>query len=274
MLNLLKRLSTGRSRGVYALALAAVVGVVLLALPADGQASLQDGPAPGAHGKALEFEGEDSNFCFGLLPNVMGTNGDDLLIGTPDDDIIAGRGGDDIIYGMDGEDLICGGSGDDEIFGGRERDIVLAGTGDDMVSGGHGRDTILADRGNDWLIGNGGPDFLSGSLGDDVLIGGMLPHEEEDYPRSVPRDIFLGGLGDDVMIGGPGNDFFLAFSGNDIAIGAGGNDLLSGFNGDDYLDGGPGTGDECRGGAGADAAANCEVLIAIEMEGVRSFPSE
>ena len=276
--------------GVLILALIAVFGVAVTALPGDGTASYQDGlqpPSSGlapakledssgseAAGPALEFEGEDTIFCFGLLSNVVGTHGDDLLIGTDGDDVIAGRAGNDVIFGLGGEDLICGGSGDDQIFGGPLRDIVLAGTGEDIVVGGPGNDTLLGDNGNDQLTGSGGHDFLSGSRGDDVLIGGIMPHEEEDRPGFHPRDIFLGGLGNDVMVGGGGDDAFLAFGGDDIVIGAGGNDLISGFGGDDHLDGGPGPADECRGGPGADAAVNCEILSGVEMERRRSFPAD
>lgn len=241
-----------------------------------GQAvgKFQEEPGSPSPQLPLDFLGEDTIFCFGLLGNVVGTHGDDLLIGTPGDDVIAARGGNDIIAGLGGEDLICGGSGDDQIFGGPMRDIVLAGTGDDIVIGGPGNDTLLGDNGNDHLTGSGGHDFLSGSRGDDVLIGGIMPHEQEDHPRLVPRDIFLGGLGNDIMVGGDGNDAFLAFSGDDIVIAAGGNDLVAGFSGDDHLDGGPGPEDECRGGPGADAAANCEIMSDIELEHLRSYPAD
>ncbi len=92
--------------------------------------------------------------CLGLVPNIIGTNGPNVLVGGPGNDVILGLGGDDIIDGRGGNDVIC------------------AGRGNDRVRGGPGKDIIVGQRGNDKLRGNGGRDRLYGNSGDDYLDGG------------------------------------------------------------------------------------------------------
>ena len=235
-------------------------------------AKVDYGTPEAARFNAQIFEGEDGLLCAGVLPTVLGTNGDDILAGTDGQDVINGRGGDDVINGKGADDVICGGSGDDVIFGGGGRDLIFAGTGNDHVIGGAGNDTVLADEGDDTLFGNEGRDFLSGSDGNDFMAGCTLPFEDLNDETFVTRDIFLGGRGEDIMIGDAGDDAFLAFGGDDIMIGGAGNDLLSGFSGDDFLDGGAGNDDRCQGGSGIDAHAGCETFSEIEIEGSRSVP--
>jgi Ca2+-binding RTX toxin-like protein len=71
-------------------------------------------------------------------------NGDDLLTGTPDNNVLDGFQGNDRLFGL---------------------------TGDDQISGGAGNDLIQGDRGSDELLGNEGQDILSGGLGIDSLTG-------------------------------------------------------------------------------------------------------
>src|SRR5215213_3193957 len=54
--------------------------------------------------------------CAGKKVTIMGTPGDDVIVGKGASDVIYGGGGDDIIYGgRNGNDTICGGPGDDVI---------------------------------------------------------------------------------------------------------------------------------------------------------------
>jgi Ca2+-binding RTX toxin-like protein len=97
------------------------------------------------------FAGDDRN-------QVIGTPGDDVLIGTNTADVICGLGGNDVLKGRDGKDIIKGGAGDDHMKGGDRRDHLKGGAGDDVMRAGGG---------NDSLKGGPGPDTARGGAGKD-----------------------------------------------------------------------------------------------------------
>lgn len=77
---------------------------------------------------------------------IVGTNGDDVLRGTPKRDVICGLRGNDKIYGRAGNDVLIGGPGRDVLYGGKGRDVFF--TKDrarDRVFGGPGYDRIRMD---------------------------------------------------------------------------------------------------------------------------------
>ena len=106
--------------------------------------------------------------CFGDVPTLVGTPGDDRIRATSGDDVIVTLGGDDVIVGPKGAkrmDSYCTGTGDDQVFyyqgkyttrsfGTIDFNIGL-GPGDDRVTvlsrrsefeqvhGGPGNDTII-----------------------------------------------------------------------------------------------------------------------------------
>jgi Ca2+-binding RTX toxin-like protein len=86
--------------------------------------------------------------------NVLGTSGNDTLIGNSLDNYL---------FGDDGNDLLDGRGGDDTLDGGSGQDIVLGGDGNDNLQGGTGRDIV---------IGGNGSDVLMGGTADDVLVAG------------------------------------------------------------------------------------------------------
>ena len=85
---------------------------------------------------------------------IVGSEDDDLLIGTTLPDLIFAKGGDDIISGNKGNDCILGGEGNDIIFGNA------------------GNDNIFGQSGNDILKGHSGEDYIFGGLGFDIIDGG------------------------------------------------------------------------------------------------------
>ena len=85
---------------------------------------------------------------------IVGSEDDDILIGTTLSDLIFANGGDDIISGDKGNDCIIGGDGDDIIFGNQ------------------GNDNISGQDGNDIIKGQSGEDFIFGGLGLDMIDGG------------------------------------------------------------------------------------------------------
>ena len=63
--------------------------------------------------------------------SILGTDGDDVLTGSPFDDIICGLGGNDRLDGGDANDVLLGGDGDDELNGAAGDDCMVGGPGDD-----------------------------------------------------------------------------------------------------------------------------------------------
>lgn len=211
---------------------------VLVVLPSatDAQGGTADcQPSGGRGGDCLYFD--DGPGGPGELPvsdgdlncTVFGTEGDDVLRGTPERDFICGLGGDDVIFGFGGDDRIDGGDGDDRIYGGPGDDSLVAGQGTDVVYGGDGDDEI---QGNLQFRDNGGSrdagsDRLVGGPGDDVIAGGYF----------VGQGFFAGGGGEDgsVLVGGPGVDRMYGTDGDDRMYLGGGGGIAYGYNGDDVL---------------------------------------
>lgn len=128
--------------------------------------------------------------CDGEVATIVGTNGADVLVGTPGRDVIVGLRGSDTITGLGGNDVICGNAGPDsidagdgadvvfgnggrdDITGGPGRDLLEGGGGKDRIFGGNGSDTIVGGKAADRLFGENGQDHLSGLLGPDLLNGG------------------------------------------------------------------------------------------------------
>ena len=184
---------------------------------------------PGDHelGGAVEEGHEDE--APGYV--IVGTNGHDVIVGSPMRDSIFGNNGNDVIcadppqhesedpgtidegdeheggspgHGGGGPDKVWGGNGNDLIYGGGGPDSIYAGNDMDVVYGGGGPDYILGENGDDTLLGGPGPDFLAGGSGNDVL------HGEES------GDSLYGESGDDQLSGGDGFDTLDGGSGTNV----------------------------------------------------------
>ncbi|MCA0929516.1 calcium-binding protein [Ruegeria profundi] len=235
--------------------------------------SIDDQPDAISEGKFIEFdtpeedtlepaeqtepeeqtEAEDSST--GTPPTgtiVSEYQGDLVISGTSDADILTGQYGNDQINGFDGDDVIHGCDGNDVLHGGAGLDIILGGEGDDILHGEDGGDLITGNEGEDTLYGHFGADQMEGGAGDDTLYGG-----QDD-------DTLLGGDGGDALHGGFGDDILDGGAGEDVLFGGDGNDVLTGEDPDgehapDFLNGGAGedtfladSGDIVTGGDGAD----------------------
>lgn len=67
----------------------------------------------------------DSDNVLFSTPQIIGTAGNDVLSGSPIDEIILGRAGDDQLSGAGGDDVLVGGAGRDVLNGGSGRDVFL-----------------------------------------------------------------------------------------------------------------------------------------------------
>jgi Ca2+-binding RTX toxin-like protein len=219
---------------------------------------------------AAPAEEEDVPRCHGRRAEIVGTDGNDLLRGTPERDVIFGGGGEDEILGSLGNDLLCGSLGNDLIHGGR---------GNDEVDGGAGTDRAIGDLGDDKIVGGtGDADEVAGSLGIDTVSGGPgesdLVHGDYGYDRMDggpgAGDIasfatkVAGGKGSGVWVSlrahkarGDGHDRLFRFEDvegsafRDTLIGSKSPNRINGGPGDDHLRGGGGA-DELVGGQGTD----------------------
>jgi VCBS repeat-containing protein len=104
-----------------------------------------------------------------------GTDANDIVMGTPNDDNLQGGTGNDLIYGYEGDDYIDAGSGNDRIEAGSGSDIIYGGFGNDIVYAGDGDDMIYAGLGNDIAYGGNGSDTYLFNAGDGMLT------IEDDY---------------------------------------------------------------------------------------------
>jgi RTX calcium-binding nonapeptide repeat (4 copies) len=216
-------------------------------------------------------EEEETPRCHGRQAKIIGTDGDDVLPGTPERDVIWGGKGKDTILGSLGNDLLCGGPGADLVHGGRGNDVADGGAG--------AEDRVIGDLGDDKLTGGpGGDDEVAGSLGIDTLNGGPgdfdFVHGDYGYDRldGGPGKGDIASFATDVGSGrnggvkaslakhrarGDGHDRLFRFESlegsafDDILVGNGQANVIDGGAGKDTIRGGGGK-DELLGGQGTD----------------------
>jgi Ca2+-binding RTX toxin-like protein len=176
--------------------------------------------------------GDGSDTLVGI-GNVLGSPGDDTIVGGDDQNVLAGGLGSDALQGADGPDELHGGPGDDLLTGGRGADGLAGGSGEDHVSGGPGTDgwsVVLPSHGVvvDEAATQGARVDLAKGL---VTRDG---HGDQDTVHSVEKafgtplaDRLSGSDADNVLVGGGGNDRFAPGPGADHVVGGGGRDTVS-----------------------------------------------
>lgn len=197
-----ERMTPRGRRTLAALASGALIALALPALEAQAAAPL----------------------CWGKVPTIVGTPGNDVLRGRSDvADVIWGDGGDDDILG--GEfysdlatakpDLLCGGPGNDKVYGGPADDKINGGDGNDWTDGRYGNDIVQGNAGDDRVADPSFDDMMSG---DDVMRGGI---GNDSLTIGAGVDKVYGGAGNDTIVdwecdtsyiyGGPGNDYIESY---------------------------------------------------------------
>jgi RTX calcium-binding nonapeptide repeat (4 copies) len=83
--------------------------------------------------------------CAGRAPTILGTAGNDKLIGTTKADVFWAGDGNDIITGGRGDDIVCSGPGDDVVSGGGGNDRLEGAAGVDELRGDDGRKDVCVD---------------------------------------------------------------------------------------------------------------------------------
>lgn len=204
---------------------------------------------------------------------LLGTDGNDSLVGGSGDDRISGGKGNDTLVGGGGHDRIDGGAGNDTLFGQEGDDVFTPGAGRDQLYGGSstadsGIDTVsYANYGSGVSVSlfNGygyqkslgkdadrddlhGIENIIGSAYDDNLAGDA---QSNRITGGAGDDSLDGWQGDDYLDGGDGKDSLYGAEGDDTLIGGAGDDDLYGIEGSDILDGGAGD-DDLNGGSEED----------------------
>ena len=165
-------------------------------------------------------------------------DGNDSLIGV---NCVLGSPGDDVLVGSTASDIIWGGAGNDTIRSGGSEDFVAGGPGDDVLDGGGssldatGPTVLLYNLSSIIGVSPSGPmhlDLGAGTVGADGFGG----HDTVAGIEHVYGTQF-----GDVLKGGPGPDTLEGLGGNDTLAGGGGNDVISGGDGSDTVDFGQAT---------------------------------
>ena len=147
------------------------------------------------------------------MATIEGTNGADVLVGTPDNDYITGYSdgpvldtGPNDLSGLGGNDTLLGGDGDNRLDGGDGDDHLSGGYGEDLLLGGGGNDTLNSWTGNDTVHGGPGHDEF------DLYAGGAsVGGETARFWGEEGDDIFSAvtyGYRLDILTGGPGWDVY------------------------------------------------------------------
>jgi Ca2+-binding RTX toxin-like protein len=143
-----------------------------------------------------------------------------------------GSSGDDVIVGSSEENTIDGLDGNDQLIGGPSDDTIYGGDGDDIISGGPGNDVLYG--------GMAGVDKLGDTLDYSSAMSGISIDLSNTAPQAT------GGAGTDavsgfeVLIGSDHNDFLTGSSVSETILGGNGDDLIEGNGGSDLIDGAAG----------------------------------
>jgi Ca2+-binding RTX toxin-like protein len=109
----------------------------------------------GAHSAGVSLTvatgADDGNFddlngdnLFGDLETIVGTIGDDLIVGDASNEDLFGLDGDDSMFGNLGADTVAGGPDDDRVIGNAGADLVNGKSGFDILKGKKGNDRLKA----------------------------------------------------------------------------------------------------------------------------------
>jgi VCBS repeat-containing protein len=127
----------------------------------------------------------------GVGLTVTGTDGNEGLEGTVNNDVINGLGGDDYLYGHQGNDQLDGGAGNDYLYGE---------AGNDTLVGGEGNDYLYDTQGSNTFHGGGGNDFfdLNTATTQSVIDGGSGSDAFYVYGSNTPQTITTGADSDTI----------------------------------------------------------------------------
>ncbi|MEG4442404.1 M10 family metallopeptidase [Microcoleus sp. AT9_B5] len=134
------------------------------------------------------------------IENLVGSLGDDQVLGNELANSILGSAGIDTISGGRQSDSLDGGEGGDYIYGDKGMDLLTGGGGGDWLQGGRANDTIITGVGVDGIVlePDGGTDtILDFAPGVDwlVLVDGLTFEQLSIVPSGNDTEIRIGSTG-------------------------------------------------------------------------------
>ena len=230
--------------------------------------------------------GDAAGDVFANIQNLIGSAGNDYLVGNTQANYIRGGGGNDTLEGYGntiavGGDTLDGGTGINNTasyahstaavlaglatsatYGTTANNGTITGLATDTfiniqnITGGSGDDTLVGDANANILTGGNGNDTLHGGAGADTLIGGSGTNTASYADASAAvtvnlTDNVFGALSTTLGVAQAGDALGDQFSGIQNVIGSTGNDSIIGDSQDNYLSGGDGN-DTLEGMGGAD----------------------
>ncbi|MEX0309811.1 MAG: calcium-binding protein, partial [Tateyamaria sp.] len=187
-------------------------------------------------GREFAFDTHGERDVLTRIEGAVGTEHDDILKGSTEDNRLFGLGGNDNITGERGNDTLAGGGGNDEIN---------CGVGDDVITGGAGSDIVFGEKGDDLFIGGAGDDTYDGGVDDDkndwdglsyatITTGVTINLNQRSVTgvdvgndRYKEVEYVIGSLGNDTVRGSGNIDHYLYVGGFDTYDGGGNRDLVS-----------------------------------------------
>jgi Ca2+-binding RTX toxin-like protein len=149
-----------------------------------------------------EVPGLSSNLDFATT--LVGTPGNDTIVGGDENDDLLGRAGEDSLSGGQGPDRLEGNQDADDLFGGPAGDVLLGNLGPDELHGGDGDDTLFGGFGRDAMFGGPGDDDLTGGPGADQMRGGpgsdVFDYQSIDDAGDTILDFDTGPDGDRLLL--------------------------------------------------------------------------
>ncbi|MEP6488901.1 M10 family metallopeptidase C-terminal domain-containing protein [Microcoleus vaginatus GB2-A3] len=134
------------------------------------------------------------------IENLVGSPGNDQVLGNELANSILGSAGTDTISGGRQSDSLDGGEGGDYIYGDKGMDVLTGGGGADLLRGGRGNDTIITGVGIDGIVlqPDGGTDtIVDFADGVDwlVLVDGLTFEQLSIVPSGNDTEIRIGSTG-------------------------------------------------------------------------------
>jgi Ca2+-binding RTX toxin-like protein len=140
---------------------------------------------------------EASHFGTAMQLTVNGGDGNDVLLGSPGNDVLTGGAGDDVLIGNGGQDVLDGGTGDNVLIQGAPATVGLVGSFVGAVA-------AQADIAPRLQFGS--------TAGGDVISASSMSSPSMRFIANG-GDVLHGGVADGLLIGGSGADRFV-FSGH------------------------------------------------------------
>ena len=138
-----------------------------------------------------------------IINGVQGTEGNDYIIATDNDETIKGNGGNDYINPKGGVDEIHLGAGNDILIAGNGDKTIYADEGNNRINLGTGTNTVTLGTGEDTVItsstGTNTITFVEGDIGDDTFIfnGGTNVLE---FKENTFEQLLLDNTGNELVI--------------------------------------------------------------------------